>query len=407
MRSMLALAATVTLAALFAVPSPADDAPKPPDQVVKDVRAIYSRIMAMEDKTPNSKEQLEKLLIKPDGSAPSAKGFSEVVAYTAVYGIMFFPTHTPGSMEIDGDTATVKLQAEPLKVVLKKVDGQWKLDTEATMANFPAPFVAMLDALQEMAGGEAEQAAGQTDRATCTSNVKQLVISTFMYAKDHEDTFPDADKWVDEVMPYLQNVHVLCCPASDLEYAYAMNSALSGVKMADIEKPSETVLFFESDLGVRNAHGNADAVADPPRHDGGNFYAFADGHVALSMEIPSFAKASEPVEHGEKHAVVAVTDATFEREVLQAEGPVVVDFWAEWCGPCMRMKPTYHKLAGDFAGHIKFTSVDVDAHQTQSKKLGVRGIPTIILFRDGKEVARQVGAVGETKFRTWLAHHAQ
>ena len=400
MRSVLTVVATIAVAALFALPSPADDAPKSPDQVVEDVRTFYSHIMAMDGNVSNSKEQLEKLLIKPDGSAPVAKGFSEVIAYAAVYGIIFFPTHTPGSTEIDGDTATVKLSAEPLKVVLKKVDGQWKLDTEATMANFPAPFVAMLGTIQKMAGGEAE-------RTQCANNLKQLTTAAHMYAADHDETFPDADKWMDQLMPYLKNAKFFSCPASDLEYAYAMNRALGGVNLEDIENPGEVVLFFESDLGVRNASGNADAVADPPRHNGGSTYAFADAHVAFSMITPSFARASEPVKLPEKHAVIAVTDATFEREVLQAEGFVAVDFWAEWCGPCMEMKPIYHKLAGDFAERIKFTSVDVDAHQTQSRTLGVRGIPTIILFRDGKEVARQVGSVSETDFRAWLDGHAK
>lgn len=84
--------------------------------------------------------------------------------------------------------------------------------------------------------------------------------------------------------------------------------------------------------------------------------------------------------------------ATFDTEVLQSTVPVVVDFWAEWCGPCRMVGPELEKLADAHGDAVKVVKVDVDANRKIAKRYGIRGIPTIALFRDGKAVATSVGA---------------
>lgn len=101
------------------------------------------------------------------------------------------------------------------------------------------------------------------------------------------------------------------------------------------------------------------------------------------------------------------TDADFQREVLEADGLVIVDFWAEWCAPCRMLAPMFEKLAGEFAGRLKFVKVDVDASPDAPNQHGVRGIPTLILFRNGQEVDRVVGVPPERHLREQLEGHLQ
>ena len=96
---------------------------------------------------------------------------------------------------------------------------------------------------------------------------------------------------------------------------------------------------------------------------------------------------------------VHVTDADFEADVLQAELPVVVDFWAPWCGPCRMVAPILDKLADEYAGKVKIAKVNTDDHPEWAGKYGVQGIPTMIFVADGKLVHRQVGALPEPMLR--------
>ncbi|HEX6543973.1 MAG TPA: thioredoxin [Ktedonobacterales bacterium] len=91
--------------------------------------------------------------------------------------------------------------------------------------------------------------------------------------------------------------------------------------------------------------------------------------------------------------LLEVTDQSFGEKVLQSDKPVIVDFWAPWCTPCLRMAPTYEKLANEYAGKITFAKLNTDDNQGTAFRLGIQGIPTMIIFSGGKEVDRVVGLV--------------
>ncbi len=102
---------------------------------------------------------------------------------------------------------------------------------------------------------------------------------------------------------------------------------------------------------------------------------------------------------------VAVTDKSFDTDVVEKSkaGPVLVDFWAEWCGPCKMIGPALEELAGEFAGKLTVAKVDIDNNPMSPNQFAVRGIPTLILFKDGKPVSTQVGALPKSKLKDWIA----
>jgi thioredoxin 1 len=97
-----------------------------------------------------------------------------------------------------------------------------------------------------------------------------------------------------------------------------------------------------------------------------------------------------------------VTDSNFDAEVLRAERPVLVDFWAEWCGPCKMIAPFLEDLAADKAGKLTVAKVNIDENPQSPTKYGVRGIPTMILFKGGKIAATKVGALPKSKLYEWV-----
>ncbi len=101
-------------------------------------------------------------------------------------------------------------------------------------------------------------------------------------------------------------------------------------------------------------------------------------------------------------ATVAVTDATFEQEVVKSDIPVVVDFWAEWCGPCRMIGPALEELSEEFAGKVKIAKVNVDENPNSPAVLGVRGIPALFLFKDGKVVSNKIGAAPKAALKQWI-----
>lgn len=97
-----------------------------------------------------------------------------------------------------------------------------------------------------------------------------------------------------------------------------------------------------------------------------------------------------------------VTDANFEAEVLKAAGPVLVDFWAEWCGPCRQIAPALEELSKDLAAKISVAKVNIDENPATPSKYGVRGIPTLMIFKNGQVAATKIGALPKSKLYEWV-----
>jgi len=101
-------------------------------------------------------------------------------------------------------------------------------------------------------------------------------------------------------------------------------------------------------------------------------------------------------------STVTVTDETFERDVLKSAGPVLVDFWAEWCGPCKQIGPALEEIAKELKGDLTVAKVNIEESPSTPSRYGVRGIPTMMLFKDGQMTSMKVGAMPKQKILDWL-----
>jgi thioredoxin 1 len=100
--------------------------------------------------------------------------------------------------------------------------------------------------------------------------------------------------------------------------------------------------------------------------------------------------------------IIHVSDETFDQEVLKSELPVLVDFWAEWCGPCKMLAPIVDEIAKEYEGRLKVCKLDIDANPLTAPKYGIRGIPTLMLFKNGDVAATKVGAISKAQLSAFI-----
>lgn len=100
--------------------------------------------------------------------------------------------------------------------------------------------------------------------------------------------------------------------------------------------------------------------------------------------------------------IIHITDDSFEEQVLQSQTPVLVDYWAEWCGPCKMIAPALDQIAQEYAGRLKIAKLNIDENQATPPKYGIRGIPTLMLFKNGNVEATKVGALSKTQLAAFI-----
>jgi len=122
--------------------------------------------------------------------------------------------------------------------------------------------------------------------------------------------------------------------------------------------------------------------------------------VVESDDAAAYIRNNSP-EHNHM-ATKKITDTSFQTDVLDASGPVLVDFWAEWCGPCKMIGPSLEELSDEFGEKVTIAKINIDENPEAPGKYGVRGIPTMILFKDGAPAATKVGAAPKSQLKSWI-----
>ena len=104
-------------------------------------------------------------------------------------------------------------------------------------------------------------------------------------------------------------------------------------------------------------------------------------------------------------ASIKIDDKSFEKEVLKSDSPTLVDFWAEWCGPCKMIGPALEEISDEMKEDVRITKINIDENPTTPQKYGVRGIPTLLLFKNGEVVAEKVGALPKNQLAEWISEN--
>jgi len=398
MKSLLTAMLSLAVVGLLVAPGVAQPGEEGPLQTVVRLQEFFEGMMTGNVEGGNPVEAIAEFMIMPEDPQEKRQMEMAQMFLTFLVAIVELPD-TP--LKLEGDNAEVLFDLDAFPLIMRQQDGKWKVDLKPTLEAMPERFRALMDKM--------EPARPRARKQNCRGNLSQMAISAMMYIQDHDGKLPDADKWVDQLNPYLKNEAMFKSPsAPELEYGYAMNAVLSGVNIKELQRPSEMVLFFDSDLGIRNAAGGREAVCDPGRHEGGNCYAYADGHVKWLAEIPDL----NPEGLVEPEGVTltpkpTLNDENFAAEVLEADGPVLVAFMSETSDRCKALRPVFRTVARDYKGRVKFAQVNLADCIEASGTYVVRVVPTVILFRDGKVVAQYQWVGGAQSLRTWLDQYVK